>query len=800
MKGHILTVVLVSVMAILSLPAEDHWTEAEPGGPLFASISPSDNQAVMLPTDETTTSDVNLHSSPVMFIENAGQWDDGARFQVWGGPAGTMWLAEDAIWITMLEQGQEEMGRLGTIPQGQVDKVADSRIGLSPGDREAAAPGRGVSIKLSFIDANPHPRIEAFKRLDTTISYFYGNDPDQWQPDVPVWGGVRYVDLYPGIDLELMGEDGQVALRLAAKVEANLAGVRLRLQGADDVVVEADHLRLTTAVDEIAFPLLQATERYNKAAVLSSGGQQFEVSIPFAVPPSVPPFSRAASNAPTDNPTALRYGTFLDGSGYSDNSRQDVALDTAGNTFVAGETFFSTFPTTPGAFDPTFDGYADIFVAKLNSAGDALVYGTYLGGQEYENGRSIAVDDAGCAYITGATNSADFPVTLDAFDTTYNGGPSLYGDAYVVKLNPEGTALAYATFLGGNSADNGRALIVNGTGSAIVTGETDSNDFPVTPNAFDTSFNGSYYRGDAFVAKLNLEGNALAYATFLGGADDDWGNAIALDQTGDLYVTGATISADFPVTAGAFSTIYGGGLCVPRWSRPCSDAFVAKLDHSGSMLLHATFLGGHGNDSSAAIAVDGPGGSIYVVGSTGSSNFPATPGAFDTTFGEGACGPGRDEYPCPDAFVARFDQTVSTLIYATFLGGGTLDYGEDGVLAGDGTGNIYVAGTTWSDDFPATPNAFDATMNGGLDAFVARLDPTGAVLAYATFLGGSQNDGGRAITLDRAGVVHLTGPTSSPNFPTTPGAFDTSFDGNFSAFIVELMVSKNVYLPMLVAR
>jgi len=791
MKRHILNSVLVLALATLPMAANAGWSAAQQA---THQAFPAPSQVEELPTP-----DVGFNSSPLMFIKNIGQWDDGARFQVWGGPAGTMWLAEDAIWITVLEPGREDTSRQVDWEPSRRDKDSNLPLGWPSEDRVDPAPRRGISIKLSFIDANPHPSLEAFGRLDTTISYFYGNDPDQWRPDVPVWGGVRYGGLYPGIDLELTGENERLALRLVARADADLSVVRLSVEGADEVVVGRSHLRLSTAAGEIAFPLLQAVGRHGEAAVQSRGAQLFEVAMPFFAPSFVSKSWLATSNSPDDDPTALHYGTYLGRSEGYNYLRQDIAVDAAGSTLVTGDTYFIDFPTTPGAFDPEINGRADAFVTKLNPAGDALIYSTFIGGSEDEVGRSIVVDDAGCAYITGSTKSADFPVTPGAFDTTYHGGGSLYGDAYVVKLNQEGRALAYATFLGGNSADNGNAVTVDGTGSAFVTGETDSSDFPTTPDAFDTSYNGSHSdRGDAFVAKLNPEGNALGYATFLGGSAGDWGNAIALDGTDDLYVTGATMSVDFPVTAGAFNTIYGGGRCVPYGNSPCTDAFVAKLDHSGSTVIQATFLGGHKNDWGTAVAVDGSG-SIYVVGSTGSSNFPATPGAFDTTFGEGGCGPGHDEYPCPDAFVARFDPTVSTLIYATFLGGGTYDYGEDGVLASDGSGSVYVTGYTWSDDFPTTPNAFDTANNGNDDAFLAELDPTGAVLTYATFVGGSQEDWGRAIALDGSGIVHMTGRTVSTDFPTTPGAFDTSFNGYYSVFIVELMLLKNLYLPIVLA-
>ena len=280
-----------------------------------------------------------------MFIENVGQWDGGARFQVWGGPAGTMWLAEDAIWITVLEA--EETSR-------QVDRALDPMVGWPNEDQEDSAPRRGVNIKLSFVGANPHPHIETFHRLDTKVSYFYGNDPEQWRPDVPVWGGVRYVGLYPGINLELTNEAGQMAQRLAAQPDTDLTAVQLRVEGADAVAVGGDALRLSTAAGEFALPLLMGNRlQVTSAKVEANGVEAFEVTAPFVLSKSNRQSVTENRLTPSDNPADLLYGTFLGSSG-SDIGHA-IAVDDAGNTYVTGETNTSDFPSTPGAFDPTFN-------------------------------------------------------------------------------------------------------------------------------------------------------------------------------------------------------------------------------------------------------------------------------------------------------------------------------------------------------------------------------------------------------------------------------------------------------------
>jgi hypothetical protein len=398
-------------------------------------------------------------------------------------------------------------------------------------------------------------------------------------------------------------------------------------------------------------------------------------------------------------------------------------------------------------------------VVKLNAAGTGLAYATFLGGSDSDDGRSIAVDEAGNAYVTGWTESSDFPTTAGALDTSLDG----YYDAFVTKVNAAGTGLTYATFLGGSNYDRGWGIAVDGAGSAYVTGDTNSSNFPTTAGAFDTSYNGNT---DAFVVKVNAAGTGLAYATFLGGGSDyDEGGGIAVDGAGSAYVTGLTLSSDFPTTAGAFGTSHNG-----YW-----DAFVVKVNAAGVGLAYATFLGGSGWERGNAIALDGAG-SAYVTGWTYSSDFPTTAGAFDTSHN------GDD-----DAFVVKVNAAGAGLAYATFLGGSDEDVGS--AIAVDGAANAYVTGFTLSSDFPTTAGAFDTSYNGGVfwgDAFVVKLSAAGAGLAYATFLGGSGDDWGRAVAVAGADSAHVTGSTRSFDFPTTAGAFDTSLDGDYDAFVAKI--------------
>jgi len=257
--------------------------------------------------------------------------------------------------------------------------------------------------------------------------------------------------------------------------------------------------------------------------------------------------------------SALVYSTYLGGS--SEDIGQGIALDGSGSAYITGYTQSANFPTTAGAFQTTFGGRQDAFVTKLNTTGSALAYSTYLGGSDYDDGRGIALDSSGSAYVTGSTYSANFPITTGAYQMTSGGRQ----DAFVTKLNAVGGGPTYSTYLGGSSSEEGDGIAVDSSGSAYVTGSTYSANFPTTMGAFQTTISGYT---DAFVSKLNMAGSGLVYSTYLGGDDDESGNGIAVDGSGNAYVIGDTRSANFPTTVGAYQTTGGGSF----------DAFVTKLN------------------------------------------------------------------------------------------------------------------------------------------------------------------------------------------------------------------------------
>jgi hypothetical protein len=385
-----------------------------------------------------------------------------------------------------------------------------------------------------------------------------------------------------------------------------------------------------------------------------------------------------------------------------------------------------------------------------------MVWSSFLGGSLRDSGYDVALDSTGSVYVTGYTESADFPIRAGVFDETYNNN----GDAFVTKLNPTGSDFVYSTFLGGFGWDEGGGIDLDGKGGVYVSGLTWSEDFPVTSGALDTTLGGP---SDAFVMKLEAMGGALVYSTYLGGNGDDGGFRIAARRSGEVYVTGITESADFPSSTGAIAANHGGGI----------DVFVVRLNASGSALGYAILLGGGENDYSWGIAVDASG-RAYVTGYTYSSDFPTTLGVFDISFNG-----------ISDVFVARISPQGSMLEYSTFLGGSFRDAARSIVV--DGSASAYITGYTNSFDFPTTPEAFDPTLDFfNYNAFLTKLSPSGRELVYSTILEGEKRDSGFGLALDDSNNAWIVGFTESVFFPTTAGAFDESHNGGRDVFVAKL--------------
>jgi RHS repeat-associated protein len=713
-------------------------------GPV-ASVAP--------PTNTTTT----LLHNPTMFIENVGQVSlpaglaepDRPRFIVQG--AGTaFYLSPDALWLTLLKAVVEKGANAN--PIGGPRDITNTLVPLD-----------GVNLRLSFVGANPQPQMVGTGPLGTHISYFVGHGPSNWHVDVPAWGAVTYRELYPGVDLELTSQQGQLALSWIVRPGAQLDAIRLRVDGADRLSLSGNTLMMQTALGTLGLPLPRLVGDVAAANPPKIAGN--DVLAPFAPaglggttpPPSLP-----------DDSSALIYSGFLGGSG--DDQGRAIAVDSAGAAYVTGIVTSTNFITTTGSFSPTYGGgSADVFVTKILPDGSGLAYSTYLGGSGADYGEGIAVDSSGAAYVTGDTNSTNFPAQ-SAYSSTLAGGY----DAFVTKLSISGDAVAYSTYLGGSSDDYGRGIAVDGSGAAYVTGSTYSSNFP-TQSAYSNTLSGGE---DVFVTKLTSSGSALAFSTYLGGAFDEYGYAIAVNASGEAYVTGSAF-AGFPTTAGAYHAScvcsYGG-----------LNGFITQFSSSGASLLYSSYFGPDNQEVYGEAIAVGSDGTAYVTGYT-----TAIP-CFDCKPTSAPTSP-SDTDPS-GAFVLKFDPTQSgaaSRMYARVLPA----YEALGIAV-DSSGAAYVDGWT-ATSYTGTVGAFDTSYNGGYgDAFVAKIKPDGTGLAYWTFLGSSGFDIGTGLALGNTDEVYVTGYTTSTTFPMTAGSFNTTYQGGaHDAFVAKLHTVVQPDLP-----
>ncbi len=656
---------------------------------------------------------------PLSFVPNAGQMDALVRYSAQSGGTTFYFTTQEAVF-------------------------------------SLAAKAKGLVLRLRFLGANPKPVIAGQTTESGTVNYIIGNDPARWHTNLQTYGEVVYRDLWPGIDLLFRSENGQLQYEFLLGPGARVRDIQLAYRGARNLSVDrTGNLIIHTALGNItdSHPTTYQWIDGKPIPVKSRFALQRRARSKTTYSFDVGNYDRR--RALVIDP-GLVYSTYLGGTG--DDEGHAIAVDSCGEAFVAGDTYSTDFPTTAGAFDKSYNGGEDVFVTKVNANGSALVYSTYLGGTADEPiwSASIAVDSDGDAYVTGTTNSPDFPVTPGAYQGVLKGAT----DAFVTKLNHDGSGLVYSTYLGGTSFDAayyGDAITVDSKGQAYLTGFTDSADFPVTSRVYQPSLKGPE---NAFVTKLNSTGTGLVYSTYLGGSSYDDATGIAIDAGGKAYVTGYTYSKDFPTTPGAYQPVNKG----------VANAFVTKLNSTATNLVYSTFLGGTNFDAAGSIDVDWDN-KAYITGDTNSTDFPTTPGAFQTTYGGGA----------DDVFVTKLNETGSALDYSTFLGGALDDYSNNIVI--DTNGQAYVVGFTDSPNFPVTPDAFQAMFQGNGppflygDAFVTKLNSKGSAMIYSTYLGGSSQDVGLGIAVDRGRKVYATGATNSANFPTTSGAYDTTYNG-----------------------
>jgi len=767
----------------------------------------------------------NFGHLPLAFEPNQGQADSKTRF------------LSHSLGGALSLNAAEAVFTLPSQPNAHSKNVNAARV---------AGQSSVATLRMQLVGANPRAATQTQQPMEGRVNYFTDHESSAWHSNIPTFGKVGFRGVYPGVDVVYYGNQNQLEYDFVVAPHADPKQIQLhfggaqqvRVNSAGDLIVQAQGRKLTwqkptvyqrtaggkrsvaahfhlkhlpNGQTDVRFALgrydtdrslvidpvliyssrLEGTLSPHAVLALDSAGSVYvagtteEVGMITRTPRTYVFKMNAAG-------TGLVYSTYL---GPTDYGEPAIAVDSSGSAYIA-VTGTPTFPTTPGAYKTAHSDTSELAVAKLNPSGSALVYSTFIGKNRpasssdgvgidgvLKAGNGIAVDSSGSAYVTGSAGSG-WPTTPGAFQMTTNAPGS--ANAFVTKLNPTGSALAYSTYLGGSvglgsvQGDTGRGIAVDSSGSAYVVGATASTDFPTTPGAFQRVNKAAANNYTAFVTKLNPTGSGLTYSTLLGGSTNEKGNAIAINEAGEAYVTGRTDSLDFPTTPGAYQTAISP-----------FGAFVTKLDASGSSLIYSTLVGP--GVMAYGIAIDRAG-SAYITGLATTSQLVTTVGAFQ-----------RQRMGFSVGFVTRLNPQGTGVLYSTYLGRSTLlttgqgDQGDS--IAVDSSGNVYVSGVAESDNFPTTSGAFQSP-GGGL-TFLTKLAP---VNIYPDF----NNDGFTDLFIQNASTGQIASwfmqgaqVSASANFSQTPpadftligaGDFDgaDSFNGFNNALVLQSKTTNQI--------
>lgn len=664
-------------------------------------------------------------SSAPYFIENKGQWENQILFSV-RMKGLNAWILKDKIVFDFYQsiQSSENSFRKGHV------------------------------VEMTLVNANDEALAIPQKQLSGVHNYFMGNNPNAWKSNVRLFEEVVIEEVYPGIAIRYYLDRGYLKYDFILKPGADPSLIAFQITGCNAKVErKSNSLVLNTQLGEIRQKDLLTYQTYQgKTKLLEStfqlkddimkidvkgrdtlapmvidplifstfiGGEAFENLYDmtkdangnivfcggaggFGFPTTPGAYSTTAQGSEDAYVTKLSadgseliFSTFFGGT--NQDYSQGVALDANDNAYIIGTTGSNNLPVTQGAFDETYntDGFSnntDMFITKFNASGSSLVYSTYLGDNGMDFGRSIAVDANGNAYVTGSSKSFDFPTTTGAFDESYNGQG--WNNVIVSKFNSTGSSLVYSTYVGGFAGDDATKIALGSDGSAFVTGTAYSPNFPTTPGSIKPVKSDNR---DGFVFRLNPSGSALIYSTFIGGNDIDDGYSLIVDEQNNAYVTGLTISPDFPVTTGVFSSTAGNG----------ENVFICKINPSGSAFEFSGLMGGNNRDVGHAISL-GSDNTILLCGETNSLNFQVTSNAHLSSF-QGIA----------DAFIAKISQDGSELIYSSYFGGNSVEIAK--AILDDGSDKIIIGGVTGGGDFPVTNGSFDNTFNTGNDPFISKI-------------------------------------------------------------------------------
>ena len=630
-----------------------------------------------------------------------------------------------------------------------------------------------TTLQFKLVGAAQNPAAIGEDPLPGRVNYFIGRDPAKWHTNVPTYARVRYKNVYPGIDLLYYGNHRQLEYDFAISPGADPRRIQFAITGANQIALDADgNLVLQTGIGELHFqsPVVyqesngvrvpvDGTYVVNDAAHIAFQVAQYDASKPLVIDP------------------VLVYSTYLGGSG--DDQPTGVAVDSAGNVYVAGYTDSTDFPlANPGSLPA---GATHVFVAKLDSTGSNLVYADYIGGNSEDYGYALVLDGSNDVYVTGSTSSSDFPV-VNPYQGSYPGS----FNAFLSKISADGSSLLYSTYLGGNGSDLPSGITIDGSSDVFVAGNTTSSNFPVA-NAYQATASpnqGGVSGNYGFLTKFSPDGSYLVYSTYLSGDSNVafncggtpcWPspysaiNGIAVDGNGNAYAAGVTNTYNFPTTPGAYLTTDS------TQQQNAQVGFVSEFSAAGALDYSTYFYESSGILTNVnAIAVDATG-SAYITGAAFSDGtFPVTSNTI--------CDPGVYASACSYAFVTKFDPTGSTLLYSTFLGPN--NYANPQAILLDANNDAYVVAATSSNSFGIV-NGIEPYSSGN-DLLLVELDPSAGAQLFATYLGASADELPAGIALDSNGNLYLAGSTDSSDFPVTQGSFQNVLGGGTDAFLLKI--------------
>ena len=683
----------------------------------------------------------NLETLPLAFEANQGQTDPQVKYMARGNGYTVFLTAHDTIFA------------LHSCSQADTTRVPHYRR-TPPTVQLAAKRNRHSAIQMHLVGANPESQIIAGSKLPGVNNYYFASDPQKPQIGVKQFKEVSYRDVYPGVNMAFHGEQRELEFDFVVAAGADPKPISLGFSGARKIATDpSGNLILTSAIGEVVLhkPMAYQEKNGNRENVAAEFVQKGNNRVGFVLG------SYDRSEQLVIDP-ALSYSTYLGGSG--EDEAFAIAVDAAGNVYVAGKTASPNFPAHSGTLSSA--GGFDAFVTKLDATGSSLVFTTLISGNSDDGAFGIAVNGTG-AYVAGNTSSTVFPSTVLI-------GPGGGQDVFVAKLNSATGIAQYITKIGGSGTESANGIAIDSSGNAYVGGETDSTDFP-TVSPIQANNKGAR---DGFIAKLDAAGTALSFSTYLGGSSGDLITGIALDSSNNIFVTGITVSSDFPTTAGAFQTSLAG---------TGDNGFVTEIKSDGSANTYSTYLGGNGTNDALGIAVDSAG-EAYVTGATNSSAFPIVNPAQTSNAGG------------LDIFVTKFNASGTALLFSTYYGG-TSDETAPGIAL-DSFGDAYVTGRTASANFPVSGAPFQGALSGTSDAFLTELSNTGFVV-YSSFMGGTGNENSisgntaqaamGAVAVDSSSNAYIAGASNSTTgFPlTSPLTCCGAFGGGLAdAFVAKV--------------